>query len=230
MKSAGLAAIIVHEPSERPTAGKTSGNPGEVTLSVESDEVHSDNSRVVGEGERVCHLTGMMDSGPSSLQEQREKSATEGMQQQKELSRLNSSEYLTGMMDGREEVNCMGRDFEHARRSDSLGIVEQEGTPNCSLPMQDCIAAVVGGSPSDGRVLKDTSAPSLSLEGMFEKMVGEAVGSMEEKDKLNTLLLEFQDCFADKLKPAGAAFLIPHAIKLKTDDIIYTQQYRQSKV
>jgi hypothetical protein len=64
----------------------------------------------------------------------------------------------------------------------------------------------------------------------IEKMIVDAQITPEQKERLRKSLKERRGAFTEDLKPAGQAYFEPHRIILRTDEPVYTPQYRRSEV
>ena len=75
-------------------------------------------------------------------------------------------------------------------------------------------------------VKKDTVVHATEEE--IDKMIADAQITPKQKQRLKVSLMERREAFAEDVRPAGRAFFEPHKIRLRTEEPIYTPQYRRS--
>lgn len=82
----------------------------------------------------------------------------------------------------------------------------------------------------EAKGLAQLSPPELSENRKaVDTMVDRVAVSTAEKTRLHKLFLQYEAQFSNGLKTAGAAMVHPHSIRLRTNEPIYTPQYRRSK-
>ena len=136
-----------------------------------------------------------------------------------------------------------GKDERHpektreAGKRASWGVPDPRGTGDKSSNHREkeVVKGGISKVANQGRKGSENPTPEgRGKQGISEEEIGKmlegAKVSEEEKEKFATLIRGYADRFSDGLAPAGMARYSAHRIKLKTNDPVFTTQYRNGKL